>query len=118
MEDKSNFESVYGTSGQTKIGVPMKNKNAGLRDLAAALSRQSKGRLNVDHKRIKGRIRTYRKNMQVALAAERSTGFGLTEKNWQKGIFTVEQKRNSICAHLERMKALFCREPSSSTPPD
>ncbi|KAI9912945.1 hypothetical protein PsorP6_006417 [Peronosclerospora sorghi] len=107
LEDKWNFESVYETSGQTKIGVPIKNKITGLRDLAADLSRQSKGRLNVDHKGIKGRIRTYRKNLEVELAAERSTGFGVTEEDRWKGIFTVEQKLNRICAHFERMKALF-----------
>ncbi|KAI9914233.1 hypothetical protein PsorP6_006142 [Peronosclerospora sorghi] len=106
MEDKSNFESVYGISGQTKICVPIKNKTAGLRELSAALSRQSKG-LNVDHKGIKGLIRIYRKNLQVALAAESSNGFGVTEEDRRKGIFTVEQKLNRICAHFERMKTLF-----------
>ncbi|KAI9918196.1 hypothetical protein PsorP6_013162 [Peronosclerospora sorghi] len=112
MEDKSNFESVYGTSGQTNIGVPIKNKTAGIRDLAAALSSQIKGSLNVDDKGIKGRIRTYRKNLQVELSKERRTGFGVTEEDRRKGIFTFKQKLNRICSHFDRMKALFGENPA------
>ncbi|KAI9921316.1 hypothetical protein PsorP6_000763 [Peronosclerospora sorghi] len=92
MEDKSNFESVYGTSGQTKIGVPIKNKTAGLRDLATALSRQ---------KHASGTSFGNKHRLRVT-----------EEYRREDGIFTVEQKLNRFCAHFERIKALFGEIPA------
>ncbi|KAG0371862.1 hypothetical protein BGX24_001069 [Mortierella sp. AD032] len=87
MEHCPNFESVFGSRGETTVGMPNKCSSRGYRTLADAVSSQIKAK---------------------------SRGFGITEKDTKNGVYTVGHKLESMCTCYARMDALFGSRPNGN----
>ncbi|KAF9910297.1 hypothetical protein EC991_006796, partial [Linnemannia zychae] len=107
MEHRPNFESVFGCGGQTVIGAPNKTKTHGYSVLAQAVTKQSKGRLNINGKAMRERFQRHMKTYTEAKRKADSTGFGVTEDDTRKSLYTVAHKLESMCTCYARMDALF-----------
>ncbi|KAF9308645.1 hypothetical protein BGZ91_007729 [Linnemannia elongata] len=92
MEHRPNFESVFGCGGQTVIGAPNKSKTHGYSVLAQGVTKQSKGRLNINGKAMRERFQRHMKAYTEAKRKAESTGFGVTEDDTRKGLYTVAHK--------------------------
>ncbi|KAG0034939.1 hypothetical protein BGZ83_004101, partial [Gryganskiella cystojenkinii] len=87
LASKINFQSVFGHSGQTPVGG-LRSPQKAWEELADLLRIRSKNRLRVDGRAVKERFVRYKQKYMEAKAAARKTGFGVTEKDRNKGIFT------------------------------
>ncbi|KAK3806520.1 MAG: hypothetical protein JOS17DRAFT_846963 [Linnemannia elongata] len=112
LEHPPNFESVFGSGGQTTIGKPTKSSNQGYNTLAQVVSRQSKGRLNLNAKAMRERFARHRKTFTTVKEKSQQTGFGVTDEDRQKGIYTIGHKLESMCTCYDRMDALFGSRPN------
>ncbi|KAG9064045.1 hypothetical protein KI688_003224 [Linnemannia hyalina] len=112
LEHPPNFVSVFGSGGQTTIGKPNKPSNQGYTTLAQVVSRQSKGRLNLNAKSMRERLARHRKTFATVKEKSQETGFGVTDEDQQKGIYTIGHKLESICTCYDRMDALFGSRPN------
>ncbi|KAK3809738.1 MAG: hypothetical protein JOS17DRAFT_843960 [Linnemannia elongata] len=112
LEHPPNFESDFGSGGQTTIGKPTKSSNQEYNTLAQVVSRQSKGRLNLNAKAMRERFARHRKTFTTIKKKSRQTGFGVTDEDRQKGIFTIGHKLESMCTCYDRMDALFGSRPN------
>ncbi|KAF9536281.1 hypothetical protein EC957_011708, partial [Mortierella hygrophila] len=107
MEHRPNFESVFGCGGQTIVGTPQKTKTQGYSTLAQLVSKQSKGRLNINGKAMRERFQRHMKVFTDVKRKADSTGFGVTEEDNRSGIYTVTHKLESMCTCYARMDELF-----------
>ncbi|KAF8942590.1 hypothetical protein BGZ47_006327 [Haplosporangium gracile] len=107
LEHVPNFISVFGSGGQTAVGQPNKSRNHGYAALADAVSKQSKGRLNINGKNMRERFKRHIKVFTSTKAKGNSAGFGVTDEDTRNGIYTVTHKLESMCTCYARMDALF-----------
>jgi len=112
LEYPANFDSVFGTGGQTSVGKPDKRSNQGYAILAEVVSKQSMGRLNLNAKAMHERFRRHRRTYATA---RESSGFGVTDEDRKNGIYTIAHKLESMCTCYARMDALF-GHPHNITP--
>ncbi|KAK3834454.1 MAG: hypothetical protein J3R72DRAFT_220632 [Linnemannia gamsii] len=112
LEHPPNFESVFGSGGQTTIGKPTKASNQGYATLAQIVSKQSKGKFNLNAKAMRERLARHRKTFATVKDKSRQTGFGVTDEDRQKSIYTIRHKLESMCACYDRMDALFGSRPN------
>ncbi|KAH7041649.1 hypothetical protein BKA57DRAFT_519862, partial [Linnemannia elongata] len=112
LEHPPNFESVFGNGGQTTIGKPTKSSNQGYTILAKIVSRQSKGRFNLNAKAMRERFARHRKTFTTAKKKSQQAGFGVTDEDRQKGIYTIGHKLERMCTCYDRMDALFSSRPN------
>ncbi|KAF9427702.1 hypothetical protein BGZ94_004356 [Podila epigama] len=100
LEHDPNFNSIFGVSGQTFIGLPTKIKTHGFATLAAALSKYSKGKISLNGKNMCERFGRYLSNYYKATHTMKSTGFGVTDADNRKGIYTIPQKMEKPLAEV------------------
>ncbi|KAK3804527.1 MAG: hypothetical protein JOS17DRAFT_711327, partial [Linnemannia elongata] len=112
LEHVPNFTSVFGSGGQTTVGQPNRTRNHGYATLADAVSKQSKGRLNINGKNMRERLQRHMKVFTSTKAKGNSTGFGVTDEDTRNGIYTVAHKLESMCTCYARMDALFGHRPN------
>ncbi|KAF9417999.1 hypothetical protein BGZ76_004467, partial [Entomortierella beljakovae] len=111
LEHPPNFNSVFGGQ-ETGVGKPHKPASHGYRLLASFLKRQSKGLLDLTHKAMKDRFHQHFKRYKATKEASEKTGFGVTQDDVDSGIYTIEQKLESMCHCCERMDTLFGERPN------
>ncbi|KAG0202263.1 hypothetical protein BGX33_009800 [Mortierella sp. NVP41] len=92
LEHVPNFTSVFGSGGQTTVGQPNKSRNYGYATLADAVSKQSKGRLNINGKSMREWFQRHMEVFTSTKAKGNSMGFGVTEEDTKNGIYTVAHK--------------------------
>ncbi|KAF9200374.1 hypothetical protein BGZ59_003344 [Podila verticillata] len=80
--------------------------------LAEAVSKQSKGRLNINGKNMRERFQRHMKVYTTTKAKASGTGFGVTEEDSRNGIYTVAHKLESMCTCYSRMDVLFGLRPN------
>ncbi|KAF9176313.1 hypothetical protein BGZ50_001025, partial [Haplosporangium sp. Z 11] len=112
LESPANFASIYGASGRTSIGKPLRNSTRGYEELARKLNTKSKGRLILSPKAVRERFNRCRANYVKVKAESETTGFGISETDRKKDINTIHQKLESMCPCYERMDALFGHRPN------
>lgn len=104
LEDRSNFDKLFGSGRATKVGAKYMTKAAAW-DIAAAelkaLGFPETNGINLQKKW----YRLFLK-FKEAKGVSRQTGGGLTEDELEQGI-TLEDKLNGICEHFYKMDALF-----------
>ncbi|KAF9308638.1 hypothetical protein BG003_010805 [Podila horticola] len=110
LDSKANFRSVFGHSGQTPIGN-LRSPQEAWDELAELLRNRSKNRLRVDGRAVKERFIRYKKKYVDAKVASRRTGFGITDEDCKKGIYSIEAKLESQCPLYSRMDKLFGAKP-------
>ncbi|KAG0272435.1 hypothetical protein BGZ95_011815 [Linnemannia exigua] len=91
LEHPSNFESVFGSGGQIAIGGP-KSSNQGYALLAQVVSRRSRGRLDLNAKKMREQFACHRKTFATTKKRSQQAGFGVTDEDRQKGIYTIVHK--------------------------
>ncbi|KAF8980661.1 hypothetical protein BGZ46_003898 [Entomortierella lignicola] len=106
LEHKPNFSAVYGAQ-RTTIGLPLKTSIKAYETLASVINKQNKGRLNLTGKSIKERFERHRRLYKKWKELSKATGFGVTEEDHQKGIFSVNSKLEKNCMCFEKMDKLF-----------
>ncbi|KAK3824010.1 MAG: hypothetical protein J3R72DRAFT_22897 [Linnemannia gamsii] len=114
LEHPSNFESVFGSGGPTTTGKPNQSSNQGYAILAQIVSRRSKGRLNLNAKAMREQFACHRKTFITVKNKLQQAGFGVTDEDWQKGIYTISHKLESMCTCYDRMDALFSSRRNAS----
>ncbi|KAF9079593.1 hypothetical protein BGX23_003642, partial [Mortierella sp. AD031] len=77
-----------------------------------AVSKQSKGRLNVNGKSMREWFQRHMEVFTSTKAKGNSMGFGVTEEDTKNGIYTVAHKLDSMCNCYARMSALFGHRPN------
>ncbi|KAG0371221.1 hypothetical protein BGX24_001787 [Mortierella sp. AD032] len=92
LEHPSNFESVFGSGGQTTTGKPNQSSNQGYAILAQIVSRRSKGRLNLNENAMREQFACHRKTFITVKNKLQQAGFGVTDEDRQKGIYTISHK--------------------------
>ncbi|KAF9586568.1 hypothetical protein BGW38_001813 [Lunasporangiospora selenospora] len=118
MEHRPNFESVIiGSSGRTAPGEPRKFKSHGYSALALAVSKNSKGRLNINGKAMRERFQRHLRLYTDVKKEMNTTGISITEEDTKKGLLTLAQKLETMCTCFPRMDVLFSgRLRSKATP--
>ncbi|KAK3848251.1 MAG: hypothetical protein J3R72DRAFT_485208 [Linnemannia gamsii] len=114
MEHYPNFESVLGSRGETPVGMPNKCSSRGYRTLADAVSSQSKGRLAINGKSMRGRFQRHMKVYTSTKVKAKSRGFGITERDTRNGVYTMGHNMESMCTCYARMDALFGSRPNGN----
>ena len=106
-----NFQSIFG-SQHTTIGNKNKPKSHGYQILAEFLKKRTKGEMDLSAKAIKERLNRHLKKYRETKQASEKTGFGVTSEDYAKGIFTNEDKLESLCYCYERIDKLFGERPN------
>ncbi|KAF9923907.1 hypothetical protein FBU30_006046, partial [Linnemannia zychae] len=109
LEQPANFGSVFGVQS-TIIGQVKKPWKA-LEPLADVINKSNKNRLNLTGKGLKDRIDRHRQLYKKWKTISNSTGFGITEEDRLKGIFSITDKLEKNCMCFERMDRLFGERP-------
>ncbi|KAF9347570.1 hypothetical protein BGX34_003019 [Mortierella sp. NVP85] len=112
LEHRSNYEKVYGVSGQTAVGKAVKNSMKGYEEMARELTRRTRGKWNLQAKPMKERFQRHRTLYIKTKNLSTSTGFGITDADRKKGIYTIEQKLEDLCHCYARMDKLFGKKPN------
>ncbi|KAF9896703.1 hypothetical protein BX616_006923 [Lobosporangium transversale] len=107
LERPPNFKSVFGSEAQTVLGMPRQASSQGWATLAQVVSKQNKGRLSLNTKSMRERFHRHLKLFTETKKLENQTGFGVTDEDHKKGIYTTKQKLEKMCICYARMDALF-----------
>ncbi|KAF9897321.1 hypothetical protein BX616_005803 [Lobosporangium transversale] len=107
LEYPPNFKSVFGYGGQTIIGKPHQSSYRGWATLAQVVSKQNKGRDSLNTKSVQERFRRHLKLFTETKKLENQTGFGVTDEDRKKGIYTTKHKLEKMCICYARTDALF-----------
>ncbi|KAK3837484.1 MAG: hypothetical protein J3R72DRAFT_512758 [Linnemannia gamsii] len=109
-EDEQPVATIAAPS--TMIGAPNKSKTHGYSALAQGVTKQSKGRLNINGKAMRERFQRHMKANTETKGKAESTGFGVSEDDTKKGLYTVAHKLESMCTCYTRMDVLFGQRPN------
>lgn len=112
LELKSNFEKCFGVSGQTSVGRGPSTSQSGWQALAELVNRESKGRLSIKPRAIKERFGRYKRKYCAVKTSFERTGFGVTEDDNTKGIYSIKAKLENMCPFFARMDQLFGGKPN------
>lgn len=115
LENSGNYESIWGTSGKTSIGLAPKTSSNGYRNLFEFLKAKSKrwNNNNLSPRAVKERFARYKSRLYMPAKAQiDATGFGVTDDDKINGISTIEHKKESMCHGYSRMEALFGSKPN------
>lgn len=112
LEHQPNFELIHGVSGQTSVGKPTRTASSGYATLAALISRQSKGRLQLTGRAMRERFQRHKNKYKSVKEQSSRTGFGVTEDDRKNGIYTVAGKLESLCTCYQRMDDLYGQKPN------
>ncbi|KAG0079857.1 hypothetical protein BGZ93_003070, partial [Podila epicladia] len=112
LEHVPNFTSVFDSGGQTTVGKSNKSRSHEYATLVEAVSKQSKGRLNITGKNMRERFQRHMKVYTKTKTMALHTGFGVTEEDSRNEICTVAHKLESMCTCYARMDILFGRQPN------
>ncbi|KAF9943885.1 hypothetical protein BGZ72_003211, partial [Mortierella alpina] len=108
LEHPPNFESLFGTSRKTAVGNGPSSSMIGYKNLADQVCKRSNGRFkNLQPKAMKDRLGRYKSHYIKVKRVVEGTGFGLTAEDRANKIYTMQQKRESLCDCYDRMDALF-----------
>lgn len=107
LEYPPNYAKCFGTPGRTSIGEVVGNAKKGFDELAEVLNKGSKGRLVLTAKSMRERFTTFKSRFIKMKEISKRTGFGVGEDDVKKGVFTLEQKLETMCCCFSRMDALF-----------
>ncbi|KAG0334258.1 hypothetical protein BG004_000494, partial [Podila humilis] len=115
LEHAPNFKSIFGPWDKATGGKNpphSKSKTRAYSILAAVVSEQSHGRLNLNSKNMRERFERHLKvytetKAAASLAAGLSGCVTVTAEDSRKGIHTKEEKLESICTCFARIDALF-----------
>ncbi|KAK3846752.1 MAG: hypothetical protein J3R72DRAFT_433495 [Linnemannia gamsii] len=110
LENKDNFASVYGKGGRTQVGAKYVSATKAWDIFANWFNQRTKSSLT--GKALLARCKRYKANYTKALRFGTRTGSGLTDKDVQDDISSIELKREKICYAFNRMHALFGSSPS------
>ncbi|KAG0330878.1 hypothetical protein BG005_005963, partial [Podila minutissima] len=108
----SNFEKCFGVSGQTSIGRGPSSSQSGWQALAELVNWESKGRLSIKPRVIKERFGWYKRKYCAVKTLSGATGFGVTEDDNAKGIYSIKAKLENMCPFYARMDQLFGSKPN------
>ncbi|POM64535.1 Hypothetical protein PHPALM_19921 [Phytophthora palmivora] len=106
LKHTPNFEKCFGTTGKTSVGKQF-TKTDGFKSMAAALGKSSKGKFDLKPLQMRSRFATYKTRYTRAKAYEETTGAGVTDEDEANGIYTLQQKLNSMCPWYDKMDGLF-----------
>ena len=111
LEEPDNFKLLTGSAANGKgvVAGQRLSKRHAYDAMAASLNKLIKDK---DHiwtpDNAKTRYESYKKRYGNANTASKQTGFGLTEKDYSRGLTTIESKLESpLCPYYDRMNALF-----------
>ncbi|KAF9436366.1 hypothetical protein BGZ76_004157, partial [Entomortierella beljakovae] len=110
LEDKSNFVSLYGAQ-KTTMYTPLKSSTKACDSLAIAINKQTKNRLGLNGKSVKERIERHRRLYKKWKDISRSSGFGVSDDDRSKGIFSITSKLEKKCMCFERMDNIYGDRP-------
>ncbi|KAF9359790.1 hypothetical protein BGX26_011449 [Mortierella sp. AD094] len=92
LELKSNFVKCFGVSGKTSVGRGPSSSRSGWQALAELVNRESKGRLSIKSRAVKERFGRYKRKYCAIKTLSETTGFGVTEDDNAKGIYSIKAK--------------------------
>ncbi|KAF9422176.1 hypothetical protein BGZ76_003817 [Entomortierella beljakovae] len=110
LEDKSNFVSLY-RAQKTTMYTPLRSSTKACDSLATTINKQTKSRLGLNGKSIKERIKRHRRLYKKWKDISRSTGFGVTDDDRTKGIFSITSKLEKKCMCFERINKIYGDRP-------
>ena len=112
IENPDKFALIEGKAAKNKpvISGQKLTKSAGYQDLANYVNCRVKQNRKWNAQLAKSRYTSYRdKKYKVAkkMSSPGSTGFGITEEDRRKGIYTMAEKLEKICPFYNHMDAVF-----------
>lgn len=113
LENKANFAWVFGTAKQTSIGKHPRAPAKGWEEVANLVNKRRKGQLAVTGKATRDRFKRHKKTYIAKKEKRKSkSGFGLSPKDHDNNINTIEQKLEGLCHCYARMDQLFSADPN------
>ncbi|KAI1316176.1 hypothetical protein EDD11_010348 [Mortierella claussenii] len=107
LEHPPNFISIFGCGGQTDVGKSKRTPSQGYAVLAQIVTKQSKGRFNLNKKNMRARFGRHMKAYIDARTKAQSMGFDAIDKDRRNGTSTMARKLENMCTCYARMDALF-----------
>lgn len=97
LEHQPNFELLHGRTGQTSVGKPPVNSPSGFTRLATLISKQSKGRLNLNSRSMRERFQRYKQKYMAIKTLSSKADFAVTDEDRDNGIYTLASKLENLC---------------------
>ncbi|KAI1316349.1 hypothetical protein EDD11_010063 [Mortierella claussenii] len=107
LEHPTHFSWVFGTARPTFDGKHPRMPVQGWAEVAKAVNKRRKGLLSVTGKTVRDRFYQHIKTYSLTKEKSTLTGFGLTAKDRDNNINTIDQKLESLCFCYGRMDNLF-----------
>ncbi|POM67644.1 Hypothetical protein PHPALM_16319 [Phytophthora palmivora] len=112
IENPANFESIYGTSGNTTVGGKAKiTKTAAYAQMAAHLCSKTKKYESLKPINMQQRWEHVVKKFRDVLKLQDGTGMGLTTAEIRQGV-SLPTKLEKMCPCFYRLEALFGERPN------
>ncbi|PLW09693.1 hypothetical protein PCANC_20739 [Puccinia coronata f. sp. avenae] len=107
LKIKKNYDACFGTGKAPLVGRPPKGTINGFELMAINLRNQSTSKISLSSRQMKDLFNSYKDKYKKTHTLSLATGFGLTPKDRQTGIQTIEQKLDSLCPHYQAMHELM-----------